>query len=184
MIHIIFNRPSSEMKVFAGGVMRYKFEANGSAWGDGGPNHPYGYQCQIAPGHYKLTHVERINPPIPSEGAGQIFVADLTTRDISQLAIAKRAKWIGADVTIGGSVLPIGGIGKYNRTEIMLHGGGSNLGEPACFEPHQLLCRTFGCTRLHNADLAALMDMLEPVFAAGNEHVIYSVIGDSPELPR
>ena len=189
MIHIVFCRPSQRMKVFVGSATGprelHDFEANGSAWGDGGSSAPYGHDCQIAPGHYKLTRVERINPPIPSEGAGQIYVADLTGDDYWTLAKNGAAKGISlASWSIGGVVAEVGNLGKYSRSEVMLHGGGSNLGEPACFDPDQPLCRTFGCTRMHNRDLATLMGLLEPIFAARNQYVIYSVIGDSPELPR
>lgn len=184
-MHLIFNRPENKLKVFVSGIQRYVFEANGSAWGDGGPNAPYGHDCQISPGHYKLTQVERIDPPIASEGAGQIYVADLTGQDYFRLAPSGKVKTVSATVwNIGGLALPVGMLAKYDRSEVMLHGGGSNLGEPACFEPMQPLCRTYGCTRLHNADLATLMDLLKPIFAAQNQYVILSVAGDSPELPQ
>ena len=183
MLHLVFNRASNKLKVFVADALQYTLEANGSAWGDGGPNSPYGYQCQMPPGHYKLTKVERIDPPIPSEGAGQIYVADITQKDISALAIQGKARWDGDRVIIGGVSLLIGCLAKYNRSEIMIHAAGSNLGVPACFEPMQPLCRTFGCTRVHNADLAKLMDLLEPQIANG-QHIIFSAIGNSPELPQ
>lgn len=183
MIHIVFDRPASSLKVFGGGILRYTFEANGSAWGDGGPNAPYGHDCQISPGHYKLTQVERINPPIASEGAGQIYVADLTGSDYFKLAQSNKVKPIAAARwNIGGIELPVGMLGHYSRSEVMLHGGGSNAPDP--FAPKQLLCKTYGCTRLYNQDLETLMGYLEPIFAAKNQFVIYSVIGDSPELPQ
>lgn len=185
MVHVIFDRQSSAFKVFASGVQQFLFEANGSAWGDGGPNAPYGHDCQISPGHYKLTQVERIDPPSASEGAGQIYVADLTGNDYFKLAATGKVKTSGAaQWSIGGFDLPVGMLTHYDRSEVMIHGGGSNLGVPACFDPMQPLCRTYGCTRLHNANLAQLMDFLEPIFAAQNQLVIYSVIGDSPELPQ
>lgn len=163
--------------------MNLRMTANGSAWGDGGANAPYGFQCQIAPGHYKLTQVERLSPPIASEGAGQIYVADLTGSDYFTLAKAGACKSVSAtEWSIGGYSLSVGMLGKYSRTEVMLHAGGSNAPDP--FAPRQLLCRTYGCTRVYNQDLASLMDLLEPVFSAGGQYVIFSVIGDSPELPQ
>jgi hypothetical protein len=65
----------------------------------------------------------------------------------------------------------------------MVHGGGSNLGFPACFAPMQLLCKTYGCTRVHNADLLTLMNYLLPQLKSGRM-AVYSVIGDSPALSR
>lgn len=180
MRHIVFDRANNAFKVFDLGIRQFLFEASGSAVGDG-INPPYTHDCQIPQGHYKLTQVERF-APIPSEGAGQVYVADLTPRDISVLAQGRKAKWILDKVIIGGILLPIGRLATYGRAEIMLHGGGTVLGEPACYAPNQPLCKTCGCTRMHNADLAQFMDWLEPII--GQDHVIYSVAGDSPPLPR
>lgn len=42
---------------------------------------------------------------------------------------------------------------KYGRAGIMLHGGGSACGWPGAWGPYQTLYPTFGCVRMHNADL-------------------------------
>jgi hypothetical protein len=178
MLHIVFDRPTGKLKVGTA-----VFDASGSAWGDGGANAPYGFECQIAPGHYKLTIVQYIDPAIPSEGAAQIYVEDLTEADVAELVAAGDAKLAEYEaVTINGETLAIGNLAKYGRSEIMIHGGGSNLGVPACYALNQPLCRTYGCTRTHNGDLASLCEKLAPL--VGSEHVIFTVVGDSPALPR
>jgi hypothetical protein len=66
----------------------------------------------------------------------------------------------------------------------MLHGGGSNLAmlsppqDPLA--PMQALCKTYGCTRMHNGDLVDLMTYLGPRFH-GNT-IVYSVVGDPLKL--
>jgi hypothetical protein len=174
-----FDRPTGKLKVSEFG---FAFDASGSAWGDGnGP--AYGTDCQIAPGHYKLTRVEYFPEPIPSEGAAQIYVEDLTEADVAELVAAGDAKLGEYEaVTINGETLPIGNLAKYARSEIMIHGGGSNLGVPACYALNQPLCRTYGCTRVHNGDLSSLCEKLAPL--VGSEHVIFTVVGDSPTLAR
>ena len=181
MILITFNRPTSHFKVPAFG---FDFEASGSAWGDGTDTQMYGNDCQIAPGHYKLTKVEYIDPAIPSEGAAQIYVEDLTEADIDELVAAGDAKDDeGGGVTINGVTLNFGNLAHYGRSEIMVHGGGSNLGVPACYALNQPLCKTYGCTRLpKNGDLSHLCDALGPVIE--NQHVVLTVVGDSPPLSR
>lgn len=180
MVHLVFDRANKRLKIFVDGIASEDriIEASGDAWGNhgmSGGEPPYGHDCWIAPGHYKLTQVERINPPIASEGAGQIYVADLIPRDISELAICNKAQWVGDQVSIGGVTLPIGGLLRYVRGGIMLHGGGSACPDP--FAADQPLAKTYGCTRLHNQDLGMLMDLLEPLIANG-QHVIFSCVGD------
>ena len=42
---------------------------------------------------------------------------------------------------------------RYGRAGIAIHGGGSGLGWPGCWQPRQALLPTHGCIRCHNADL-------------------------------
>lgn len=42
---------------------------------------------------------------------------------------------------------------RYGRAGIAIHGGGSGLGWPGCWQPRQALLPTHGCVRVHNADL-------------------------------
>lgn len=183
MIHLVFFRATNSLKVFGAGDV-IEFEASGDAWGnyhDGERAVQYGHDGSIAPGHYLLTRVEEF-PPIPSEGAAQIYVADLDDATLQHLLAAGKATITGDLVAIGGIELSRGGLGRFGRSEVMLHGGGSNLGEPECFAPHQPLCRTFGCTRLHNDDLATLCALLKAKMA--ENVVVFSCIGDPEELPE
>lgn len=183
MIHIVFNRPTGAFKVFEDALLRFQFQASGDAWGDG-VSGPYGHDYPIAPGHYALTRVERLNPALASEGPGQIYVADLNDAAIAALINFGKAQACNDKLSVGAIVLPTGQLAHFNRSEVMLHGGGTNLGVPACFADYQELCKTFGCTRLHNADLRKLMDYLEPILSSGSQHVVYSVIGDPAPCSR
>ena len=42
---------------------------------------------------------------------------------------------------------------RNGRSGICLHGGGSGLGWPGAWLPHQKLLPTWGCIRMHNSDL-------------------------------
>ncbi len=53
---------------------------------------------------------------------------------------------------------------KHGRAGIMVHGGGSGLGWPGAWAPHQPLLPTLGCVRMHNSDLT---DKVGPLLAAG-----------------
>lgn len=186
MLELIFNRPTNHLKVNQSGEQSplFVFEASGDAWGNGGPNAPYGHDCSIAPGHYVLTRVEHIDPPIASEGAGQIYVSDVDAATVAALVRAGKAEQQDdGQATIAGITLPIGNLARYGRSEVMLHGGGSNLGVPACFADFQELCKTFGCTRLHNANLKTLMGLVSEALQNG-QHVLFIVVGDSPALAR
>jgi hypothetical protein len=183
MIHLVFDRPEQRLKLFTHGIApaHHVIAASGAAWGNipgNGGSPPYGHDCCIAPGHYKLTRVERFDPPVPSEGAGQVYVEDLAGADYFAMAKAGKVKGGAGGWAIGGITLAVGELAKYGRAEVMIHGGGSNLGVPACYAPRQPLLRTFGCTRVHNADLTMLMDYLEPILASGNQLVIFSCVGD------
>jgi hypothetical protein len=53
---------------------------------------------------------------------------------------------------------------RYGRAGIAIHGGGSGLGWPGCWQPRQALLSTHGCIRCHNADLR---DKIVPLLAKG-----------------
>ncbi len=184
MIHLVFDRPSSELKAFTqNGLAMGPFEASGDAWGDG-VSGPYGHQYPIAPGHYALTAVDDLidseNPDgTVAEGPYQVYVDDLDASRLDRLRSANLASGFGP-VTIGGITLPVGGLATYGRSEIMIHGGGSNLGVPACYAPQQALCKTEGCTRMHNADLARFAPWIKQQLL--HNIIVYSVIGNSPPL--
>jgi hypothetical protein len=57
---------------------------------------------------------------------------------------------------------------RYNRAGIGLHGGGSALGWPGAWSPHQTLLPTLGCCRIRNADL---IDKILPLYKKGTVFV-------------
>jgi hypothetical protein len=79
----------------------------------------------------------------------------------------------GPNLVIGGISQPLGQLAKFARSAIMIHGGGSD--DPDPLEDYQPLCKTEGCTRLHNADLARVVAFLSPL-ADGNT-IVYTIVG-------
>lgn len=57
---------------------------------------------------------------------------------------------------------------RYGRAGIAIHGGGSGLGWPGCWQPRQALLPTWGCIRVHNADLR---DKIVPLLKTGSIYV-------------
>jgi len=164
------------MKVFADdGSLWDSFDAGGDAWGD--PN--YGFEGPMPPGHFILGASQRF-APIASEGIGQIPVSDMN--DVTRAALIKDGKATAGTasiVTIGQLSLPTGQLSAFNRSAVMLHGGGSNLAglnpPQNPLAPFQQLCKTEGCTRLHNADWARLADFIDGHI--GVNTVVYSAVG-------
>lgn len=184
MIHVVFNRPMEKLKVFdQNGSLVDVFEASGDAWGDG-VSGPYGFEYPMPPGHYLLTSVQRISPALASEGAGQIPVVDLDQGSLNELVAAGKANGSASALTVGGITLATGGLQACKRDGIMIHGGGSNLAKlrppQDPLAPMQGLCKTYGCTRMHNANLATLMTFLAPLFV--DDLVVFSAIGDPVPL--
>jgi len=181
VIHSVFNRPEGRMKAFdERGTELFAIAAAGDAWGEDGGEPPYGSGYPIPPGHYMLTRVEHFSP-CPSEGYGQIYVEDLTSEALGDLVAARKASHDGENLTVGGITLPTGQLAAHNRREIMLHGGGSNLGVPRCYADFQELLKTFGCGRVHNADWRMLASKVTEWLPA--HHIIYSCVGDVIALP-
>jgi len=195
MIHCVFDRPNGMLKVFAptGGAVRGEFAATGDAWGrtSNPDDGPHGHFWPIPTGHYVLAQWESwgTRGAVTSEGYGQIYLFDLDDATKQKLVDAGLCKVQGDYLVIGGIALPRGGLAAWGRSEIMVHGGGSNLGDPGCYAPMQQLCSTDGCTRVHNADWPKLVNDLAgtslsfpPAAASGTlpETVVYSVVGDSP----
>ncbi|HEX3549623.1 MAG TPA: L,D-transpeptidase family protein [Candidatus Elarobacter sp.] len=181
MVHLVFNRPTGKLKIYAAdGSLWDVIDAGGDAWGD--PN--YGSNGPMPPGHYVLGAPQRF-APIVSEGAGQIPVADIDAAATSALVNGGKASVVDGGLTIGGIIAQTGQLAAFSRSAIMLHGGGSNLAtldppqDPLA--PYQQLCKTEGCTRLHNADAARLADFLD-ANAAGNT-VVYTALGRPLTLP-
>ncbi|MGA8574172.1 MAG: hypothetical protein WB609_00595 [Candidatus Cybelea sp.] len=194
MIHCVFDRPGGLVKVFApsGGGLRSSFAATGDAWGrSSNPNDgPHGHFWPVATGHYMLTQWESwgMAGRVASEGYGQIYVADLDDATKQRLMEAGLCTVQGDYLVIGGIALPRGGLAAWGRSEIMIHGGGSNAPDP--FAAIQPLCSTDGCTRVRNQDWPVLVNDLAgttlsfpPAAGSGSfpETVVYSVVGDSPQ---
>jgi len=182
MIHLVFNRPDAILKVYDSlGQLYAEYTAQGDAWGnhdgDGGPP-PYGTNCWCPPGHYRLDSPQFFDPPIISEGYGQIPVQDVDVDTLSELVSSGRATANGSSADIGGVDLPISQLAKYGRSAIMIHGGGSNAPHP--LDDQQQLCRTEGCTRLFNGEWKVLAHWLDPQY--NGNHVIFSVLGDPQTL--
>ncbi len=185
MIHILFDRPTQALKVFgADKALWNQFDASGDAWGDG-MSAPYGFDYPIPPGHYMLMCSQSISPPLASEGAAQVPVVDIDLLTATELIAAGDAVLTSTALAIGTASLPTGGLQSCKRSGIMIHGGGSNLTKMSPpedpFAPKQRLCKTHGCTRMHNADLGNLIAYLTPLFSAN--HVVFSVLGDPAPLP-
>lgn len=180
MIHLVFNRPSGHLKIYdSDSTLWDTIEAAGDAWGSGS-DLPYGHDCPMPPGHYRLQNCEPIAPPIRSEGGGQIAVTDLDPVTLTELTNAGHVIMSGEGCTIGGILAPLGGMAKYARAAIMIHGGGSNAPDP--FAPFQVLCKTEGCTRVHNADLTRLMRFFSD--RASSNTFIYTAVGDPIHLAQ
>jgi hypothetical protein len=185
MIHLIFGRPAAWLKVYTAlGALYATYDAGGDAWGNygvsdnGGPLPPYGYDCWCPPGHFKLDVPQFFDLPVASEGYGQIPVLDIDADTLAKLSASGHAVVNGLNVDIGGTALLVGQLARYRRSAIMIHGGGSN--DPYPLADDQPLCRTYGCTRMHNADWKALAAWLQPQYD-GNT-VIFSIIGDPVAL--
>jgi hypothetical protein len=190
VIHCVFDRPSGVLKTFApSGTIQ--MQATGDAWGrSSNPNDgPHGHFWPIPAGHYRLTQWESwgTSGAVSSEGYGQIYVEDLDDATKQKLINAHLCTVQGETLVIGAIALPRGGLAANGRSEIMIHGGGSNAPQPLA--PTQPLCATDGCTRVHNKDWPTLVNALTgthlsfpPAAASGTfpEIVVYTVVGNSP----
>ena len=190
--HIVFNRPNMSAEYFSHDGTTMSFDASGDAWGNFGgtddgtpPAPPYGHACWMQPGHYELGDADDNGADCASEGEFQIHVNDLS--DGVKLAL-EQSGHLTADpatgmIDIGGATGVRGGLARFGRLGVMIHGGGGNLGLPAALAPRQPLLRTFGCTRVHNDDLAALVQRVRASRAAGVP-IVFSCLGDPADVGR
>ena len=184
MIHVVFRRRDEELAVYGpDGKLWSAIAASGDARSDGAQP-PYGAGYPVAPGHYRLIGQTELDPPTAEDGYGIIYVDDLDIAALQLLVNAGRARLRGSEVEIAGLTLPVGGLARYGRSAIAIHGGGPNLARLSPPEdplaPFQRLSRGAGASRLHNADLVRLMALLAPVFATNT--VVFSAVGDPPRL--
>jgi hypothetical protein len=182
MIHVVADRPNQKIKLYDVAGLIATYTGNGDAWGNhpGNPGDPpYGLDCWCPPGHYLLQAPQFFPTPIPSEGFGQIPVVDIDDATLRTLISGAKAKLnANGTYTIGGIDLSINQLSRYNRSAIMLHGGGSNAVDP--YADYQTQCATEGCERMYNAEWKKLAGFLA-ANQAGNT-IVYSVVGDPVTL--
>ena len=176
MIHLVASRSRNLLKVFArDGSLWESFAVGTDAWGNhgsAGALPPWGYDCWMPIGHYVLQRPQHFDPPIASEGYGQIPIVDLDAATLEQIVKAGKGTVNGLTANIGGIEAPLLQLSKYDRSALMIHGGGSNDPQPLIdFQP---LLRAYGCSRMHNADWRELAAWLEPLYD-GNT-VVYSAL--------
>lgn len=170
MIHLVFARSSKTLKVFTrDGSLWNTFVAGGDAWGNHGvsddgtpPAPPWGHACWMPIGHFKLGPVDVFDTPITSEGYGQIPVLDLDGNDLAALEKGGYATVDGLEANIGGIEAKFGQLSAFGRSAIMIHCGGSNSPDPLA--DNQGLFRTYGCSRMLNADWRELAGWLAPLY--------------------
>jgi L,D-transpeptidase-like protein len=179
LIHLIFSRPEQKIKLFDNsGTWIQTYTGEGDAWGYSDDD-VYGFDSWCPPGHFILGTPQIFEAPIASEGFGQIPVSDLDATTLGTLVSAGKAVANGVVVTIGGLELEIGQLDKYNRSAIMVHGGGSNA--PSPLADFQTLCKTDGCTRMYNQEWQKLATWIQD--NSTNETVVFSITGDPVILP-
>ena len=184
MIHVVFERRSERLAIFGpDGRLWHTVPATGDASG-GGMRAPYGPGFPIAPGHYRLIGQTAYDPPTADDGPGLIYVDDLDTAALQNLINAGRATMRGANAEIARMTAAIGGLARWNRSAIAIRGGGASLARLTppedALAPYQRLSRSDGGARLHNADLARLMQILDPIYAAST--IVLTALGDPVRL--
>jgi hypothetical protein len=184
MIHAVFERRSERLSLFGpDGRLWHAVRASGDAAGNG-MRPPYGPGFPIAPGHYRLIGQTAHDPPTADDGPGLIYVDDLDTAALQTLINAGRATMRGALVEIARLTAPVGGLAQWSRSAIAIRGGGASLARLTPPEdplaPYQRLTRGDGGARLHNADVARLMQILEPIYASNT--IVLTALGDPARL--
>ncbi|WP_019501640.1 L,D-transpeptidase family protein [Pseudanabaena sp. PCC 6802] len=129
--HLIVNDVSETVKAYSyDGKLLWELPC--LARGQYGENEWRWAQSDTPPGLYLLGDVYR----------------DLENADSVPAHVKKSYGWITFDM---GDLE--GNEDGNNRAGICLHGGGSACGWPGAWEPYQTLYPTYGCVRMHNADL-------------------------------
>jgi hypothetical protein len=184
VIHAVFERRSGTLAVFGpDGRLWHAVPAAGDAPRDGARS-PYGPGYPLAPGHYRLTYQTEHDPATPEAGPGLIHVGDLDTATLQRLLGAGRARMRGAQAEIARLTAAVGGLAQYGRSAVAIRGGGPSLAQAVPPEdplaPYQRLTRGDGGVRVHNADLARLMQILAPHY--GSTTLAFTVLGDAARV--
>jgi hypothetical protein len=184
MIHVVFDRRAERLTVYGpDGHLWLAAAASGDAPRTG-TRPPYGPGFPIPPGHYRIVGCTERDPPTAEDGIGRIEIADVDATALQQVLNAGRARMRGADLEVVRLAAPLGGLARYNRTEIAIRGGGASLAahprpdDPLA--PYQRLTHADGGVRVHNADLARLIQILAP--RLGSETVLLTVLGEPRHL--
>ena len=178
-IHLAFVRPNELLTVTTpDGRLWKSFRAQGDAVGYT-TERPYGHNAWMPEGHYVLGDIVRFEQPTSDEGFGTIRIGDMTHDAADVLSQAKRVRWSGALLIVNGIAARIGQLSAHGRSNLKLHGGGSNAPEP--LHDFQLLCKAKGSTRMHNADYKELVTFLTPLRASNT--LVFSAVGDPVALP-
>lgn len=172
MIHLVFERPSGVLKAYHfTGHLRYLWQAFGGAVAaSNGP---------MPEGHFILLEPELFPQDTwaMATGWGRVRIRDMSDDDIALLRNAGLLKSeTDGCLQIGGISLYPGHCNAYDRV-IEIHGGGSALGDPACYAPFQALCCTLGCTRLHNSNIVDLVGYMQQF---GSDHTFVMSAMGSP----
>lgn len=147
--HLVVNDEVQTMTAWAyGGVRLFKVPA--LARGQGRDNEWDEPQTDTPPGLYRVGSVwrdyDRLGENVPAIQP-DLMPYGWYTLDLVELEAQER---------------------RHGRAGIAIHGGGSGLGWPGCWQPHQALLPTWGCVRVHNADLR---DRIVPLLKAGSIYV-------------
>ena len=127
-------------------------------------------------GHYKLSYVDRFPSRSQKEtGDGRVRIADLNRRDIQALTLDEKVEATLDDdhYRIDGRKGKVGGLG--GNEDASIHGGGESLSYTQAFANYQPLTQPPRGVRVYNADLAKLMNYLEPRLRC-LQLVIFSVL--------
>jgi hypothetical protein len=184
VIHVVFERRAERLAVYGpDGHLWHVVAATGQARRDGRGG-PHGPGSPIAPGHYRLIRCTELEPGTPEDGAGRIEIADLDTTAVQNLLHAGRARRRGAEVEVARLAGAVGGLALHGRSGVAIRGGGAALAAQPNPEdplaPYQRLTPADGGVRVHNADLARLIQILAS--HVGAETVLFTVLGEPRHL--
>ena len=125
----------------------------------------------------KAAHYRDLNQPEEAESICR-DVLDVDAGTLAKLVQGGYATVNGLTAVIGGLEAPLAQLSQYDRSGIMIHCGGSNAPDPLA--DNQGLYRTFGCTRMLNADWRELAAWLQPL-EAGNV-IVYTALETPADL--